>query len=91
VITLQQNFFLTQNENNAYNFYQRLLAKEKIEKNGASYFKSTFQFLYNKNKMLNFLKSGNEDPTQKKELKSNLDKFLYKRIKENKKFKKDFQ
>lgn len=90
VIMLQEGFTMNPIEDNAYRFYERIKAKELIQKKGAQYFKSTFQFLSHKNKFLSFVKTGCKDEIEYTRLKKNLTQYLYNRIKASKSFKNEF-
>lgn len=99
IVTIQKEIDVNPLEANALRFYDRIKAKEEIEKKGASYFKSTFQFVIERNKCLRNIKSNenilfdvnNNSSQQFKHLQNSLTNRLYNRIKHKRLFKHEFQ
>lgn len=91
IITLQTKFGFNPVEDNAFRFNERINEKEEIQKKGAQCFKSTFEFIRDKNLFVNHLKSEKRDPKEYKKLKQKLTDTVYNRIKKNKMFKDQFQ
>jgi hypothetical protein len=92
VVALQTQLLMNFNENNAFNFFERIKEKAHIQRKSAMYFKSTFQFLRNRNKLFKYIKEGGStDNPNYQQLKDNIVYQLYQRIKANKQFKQKFQ